>query len=949
MVVHSKIEKPIFWKLPDVLPLEPPDFGASRYACKSAITTGKIKLYLRKVKEARDLDRDPHGTLKWLVDEGFTGDEVPSTLSAHKLVSEWASTAPKCEFKNVLAQILLLQQAVENAYTYGANYQKFSLDKMPAACTEHLSRYIKLESFVRRIQRGITGSFTDRGLYVKYSHGVYCLKYKKKAELVNLDQLLAMKDYERRWFNLHLGTYLMDQTPKYDSPMSPHLESLKRHGWAALEKYGNEAYHMFKAMEPVVMGRILQLSDPNLDNLLLAETVSGLREQLGEVPDFIDYLIALPDVVGWRAACELSQIGKCWLHPEIDIVAGAKKLQDRTRALTAVDGSLGDKARGAFTREYCRTYYIKNKRWPKLQPTLECPAVLKKQFYSNEFNDQYLSQLLDIDWARLDFLKNEDFDTCDDGIGVVKDSALGLNRSDVPWSINPVDYRLTYGKQLYRSTPMPNRKVTADFILSTEEVVDILNRIDERGFTHDEMMILLNPKELENKIMGRYFAEQSSVVRLWQTLTEHNISEKILKYFTTTTMTMNESELRNVLKDFSHFEADGSSWVGVSLDFSAWNTRWRNEIVWPIFRAFDKIFGVQQLFSMTHLFYNCAHFVINSQGHPAELDRMGEIVPSEIAWKGQLGGCEGLRQKGWTVVQGALISHFCHFLNYHFKLIGQGDNQVVKLQIPRVEIMEQFFGCTEERVFVRTFVRLLTNFMLRAGLPLNTDECFSSKRVLVYGRKVFIDQVEVPSNLKRIATICGDTNESLPTTFNMISTVSTGGQDAAAADYFASSSYVLANLWILITLAIRRPEFTNRLTASMIPPILTCSAAMNGLPVVNYFSYRMRGMSDHLTENYWIHNTLWEAMPGSRRYLESLGKFRFSPEERKNPRQLMLDPRAVPWNPHPSAEQVLKAELEINMLSKTRNPALLERIEQYSADAPDELAQRLFDITPCVP
>jgi hypothetical protein len=43
----------------------------------------------------------------------------------------------------------------------------------------------------------------------------------------------------------------------------------------------------------------------------------------------------------------------------------------------------------------------------------------------------------------------------------------------------------------------------------------------------------------------------------------------------------------------------------------------------------------------------------------------------------QMGGCEGMRQKGWTLVVQMWLLDFSYSYRYRVHLIGQGDNQVI--------------------------------------------------------------------------------------------------------------------------------------------------------------------------------------------------------------------------------------------------------------------------------
>lgn len=55
---------------------------------------------------------------------------------------------------------------------------------------------------------------------------------------------------------------------------------------------------------------------------------------------------------------------------------------------------------------------------------------------------------------------------------------------------------------------------------------------------------------------------------------------------------------------------------------------------------------------------------------------------SDTTWQGQPGGCEGLRQKGWTSVIVSALAANQYETGLHSHIIGQGDNQVIVVSVP---------------------------------------------------------------------------------------------------------------------------------------------------------------------------------------------------------------------------------------------------------------------------
>lgn len=69
--------------------------------------------------------------------------------------------------------------------------------------------------------------------------------------------------------------------------------------------------------------------------------------------------------------------------------------------------------------------------------------------------------------------------------------------------------------------------------------------------------------------------------------------------------------------------------------------------------------------------------------HPIKHYRQS-YLDSNLTWNGQYGGCEGQRQKGWTAILSSLLLYLEHLTKIKGTIIGQGDNQIVVLDYPKI-------------------------------------------------------------------------------------------------------------------------------------------------------------------------------------------------------------------------------------------------------------------------
>ncbi|KAK6052462.1 hypothetical protein COOONC_10033 [Cooperia oncophora] len=64
-----------------------------------------------------------------------------------------------------------------------------------------------------------------------------------------------------------------------------------------------------------------------------------------------------------------------------------------------------------------------------------------------------------------------------------------------------------------------------------------------------------------------------------------------------------------------------------------------------------------------------------------DADKFGND-PLALSWRHHLGGVEGLRQKGWTIVTSAALTYCARQNGLKADILGSGDNQVLVLEIP---------------------------------------------------------------------------------------------------------------------------------------------------------------------------------------------------------------------------------------------------------------------------
>lgn len=248
-------------------------------------------------------------------------------------------------------------------------------------------------------------------------------------------------------------------------------------------------------------------------------------------------------------------------------------------------------------------------------------------------------------------------------------------------------------------------------------------------------MIALKAKEREIKIKGRFYALMSWGLREYFMFTEYLIEENINSLFDGLTMAYDQNTI--VKKMLDSASGQGYDIIGHAnhLDYQKWNNHQKREATEPVFPVMGQFYGLPNLFSRTHemfekswVYYRDRHDLmkINSAG---ELENRTDV---RVCWNGQARGLEGLRQKGWSVLNLLLIERESRVRNTRVKLLAQGDNQVIctnyKIRARRSieERQTHIDEAMANNALIMDRIRFATS---RIGLLINEDEtCSAWKR-----------------------------------------------------------------------------------------------------------------------------------------------------------------------------------------------------------------------------
>ena len=118
----------------------------------------------------------------------------------------------------------------------------------------------------------------------------------------------------------------------------------------------------------------------------------------------------------------------------------------------------------------------------------------------------------------------------------------------------------------------------------------------------------------------------------------------------------------------------------MSMDFVRWCLSIGICLATPLFHEIDSLFGLKNAYKYTHVFpHECLIIFQDRYRPPDGYDEPFETLLATFMGKRWM---EGMRQKGWTILTIMIIEIANEEMGTMSMLIGQGDNQVLRILVP---------------------------------------------------------------------------------------------------------------------------------------------------------------------------------------------------------------------------------------------------------------------------
>ncbi|AJG39138.1 RNA-dependent RNA polymerase [Tacheng Tick Virus 3] len=629
------------------------------------------------------------------------------------------------------------------------------------------------------------GSFLITGLHPDFGEfrvGPGCLLLVKDERLLDRNMTLMIKDTLVARFCSKLS--LLNKIGELrDEEHVRNLTHLYRAGDELIKHMGSEGYRVLQLLEPVCNLRLAEIASsfrpeiptsPRFREFLKGEISEADKLSPGAVHCFFDIILGETD---FKQILIYYGVFRHWGHPFIDYFAGLKKLHEQVQMEKDIDEAYAESLASDLAYIVLKHEFDRQKKWFVDATQMD----IKDPLYEHVRNCTWPTpqQIQDIGdrWHKLPLR------ACYEIPQTIDPSVLFADKSHSP-NYSEVFTHIASGKE----EPIPSRKVLKTALDTPHRnLVDFLQEVNDHGLPKDSLTIGLKGKERELKDVGRFFSLMTWDLREYFVSTEYLIKMYYVPLFEGLTMADDlKSVTRKILECTTGHGQIGYKVVSFAnhLDYEKWNNHQRKKSTFPVFKVMGQFLGMPNLFAQTHDFFEQS-FVYYGERPDLMTVQGGKIVNNTehiVCWNGQLGGLEGLRQKGWSVLNLLVILRESKIRNTQVRVLAQGDNQVICTRYKIPENLD-LKGLRDEltKVFKNnmTIIDAITAGANKLGLLINQKETLIASDYLTYSKVPVFRGNIYPHEVKRYSRVTCIPNDQVPTVASAVSAVATSSLTVA--------------------------------------------------------------------------------------------------------------------------------------------------------------------------
>lgn len=652
-----------------------------------------------------------------------------------------------------------------------------------------------------------------------------------------------------------------------------------------------------------------------------------------------------------------------WGHPFIDYEVGLEKLYQQVQGPKNIDTEYvrtlaSDLAKMVLEREFKRQrkWFVQKDKIPEFHPFKEYidsetwPPISVIVGFGDNWDSLPMTPSLEIPRT-------------------LDPSVLLADKSHCP-DLSEVKQWVAEGKDL----PFQTKKVLETALkIDTGDLRDFCQSINDAGLAVEYLIIAIKEKERENKVEGRYYAMMSWFLRLYFVLTEHLIKRDFLDLFPGITMKDSLNEVQKKLLNSSHGQNSSTHWsFSNHIDYEKWNNHQRYESTAPIFTVMGQCYGLPRLFERTHQFFQDSFVFYASRADTLVIEN-GELTHSgkiRTSWKGQKGGLEGLRQKGWTLVSMLVLNRECRTRNTRVDMLAQGDNQVITTSYKKGSFTDPQSIRKDAINAARNNQELMENVragVRKLGLIINEDETIVSSEFLNYGKLITLWGNRIPVETKRYSRATCATNDQLPGVGPIISSIGT-----LCLTVCQSSESIVSPMIMYVHLAcmglatllvhdpaahgglgkiIRKLSYRKRMTWWL--KNLFLDPSLGGVAGMSLNRFLIRGFPDPVTESLTFAKIIAENSSSNltRRIFWSFGNPDLKVPEVRDFPKLLENPASLNLTRGLSAPNMVRQEIRkflINKAPMIANPVFREGFQALEEEE-EKFLNFAIECKPCFP
>jgi len=618
---------------------------------------------------------------------------------------------------------------------------------------------------------------------------------------------------------------------------------------------------------------------------------------------------------------ELCCLSKMSGHPLTSIEKGMEKLHERTTRPRRVQVAAVAYTTQSVKKEFLKEYFTDNGEYPpKITIGQACNIRLKSALTLGKDIDDpaldcYGTYSME-DFALITIGEFESLDYLDNILPYLKDTASSITQSRV-WK----DY-IENNSQPDRKD-MRFQKILLMYVMGSEEEIDhvtFAHEFEKYGAEIEDFMeqfaIRLVAKEKELKLLARLFGCMTYKYRAVNQIVLRFMQKFLRRYCSSQAMIVTELELARKLSVFSKKKNLGAGMRSftICMDAEGWNNAFTKETVAaPLRETIDRMLG-NSMVSRLHEAFEYTTFYAQEKGRV-------------IYYHGQNGGIEGLQQGSWMLVYVHQIRYALRDCPYEYDILIKGDDVRVRFEISKSRALPG-----SEETLLSNIRDNLTSGLEEFGHRIKILDSYYSENVLVFSKKIFIEDVSLPSSFRQIQKTYGANNKFMATTDDLVGSAYSNAHSAAGYGVNVLAPYLVALFWSAIH--ILRIPFYRRMPDSDLLALMMTPSALGGFPVIYLHNMFVRAESDLVSafcglalfcrEN---HAALYQRF---RRVLD------YKVAKRLPWALLVADPYAVPregyTNPTGTLERVLKEKLRIRAVNPVIKHLFSKEVDKFKED-----------------